>query len=144
MFRICISQCDAIERKSFRNNLCIISISLILAAAAENISTISSNANGGCNVSVSPNNTTVGISPCGAVPKSIEIEVDVKLKPQKKKARFQNSTESTADANHENPKPQNGEKEVAFSNKNNHEKQSENNEADKQIRPTNETLHNSR
>ena len=116
----------------------------ILAAAAENISTISSNANGGCNVSVSPNNTTVGISPCGAVPKSIEIEVDVKLKPQKKKARFQNSlsAESTADANHENP-PQNGEKE-AFSNKNNHEKQSENNEADKQIRPTNETLHNSR
>ena len=114
----------------------------ILAAAAENISTISSNANGGCNVSVSPNNTTVGISPCGAVPKSIEIEVDVKLKPQKKKARFQNSAESTTDANHENP-PQNGEKE-AFLNKNNHEKQSENNEADKQIRPTNETLHNSR
>ena len=113
----------------------------ILAAATENISTISSNANGGCNVSVSPNNTTVGISPCGAVPKSIEIEVDVKLKPQKKKARFQNSAES-ADANHENP-PQNGEKE-AFSNKNNHEKQSENNEADKQIRPTNESLHNSR
>ena len=114
----------------------------ILAAAAENISTISSNANGGCNVSVSPNNTTVGISPCGAVPKSIEIEVDVKLKPQKKKARFQNSSAESADANHENP-PQNGEKE-AFLNKNNHEKQSENNEADKQIRPTNETLHNSR
>ena len=126
-----------------RNNLCIISTSLILAAAAENISTISSNANGGCNVSVSPNNTTVGISPCGAVPKSIEIEVDVKLKPQKKKARFQNSLSAeSADANHENP-PQNGEKE-AFSNKNNHGKQSENNEADKQIRPTNETLQISR
>jgi hypothetical protein len=110
----------------------------ILAAAAENISTISSNANGGCNVSVSPNNTTVGISPSGAVPKSIEVEVDVKLKPQKKKARFQNAE---SDANHENP--QNGEKE-AFLNKNNHEKQSENNGADKQIRLTNETLHNSR
>ena len=100
-----------------RKTLPNISISLILAAAAENISTISSNANGGCNVSVSPNNTTVGISPCGAVPKSIEIEVDVKLKPPKKKARFQNSLSAeSADANHENP-PQNGEKE-ALSNKN--------------------------
>ena len=47
------------------------------AVSESNISTISNNANGGCTqVSVSPNNTTVGISPCGAVPKSIEVEVD--------------------------------------------------------------------
>ena len=72
------------------------------AVSESNISTISNNANGGCTqVSVSPNNTTVGISPCGAVPKSIEVEVDVKKRSQKKRTRFQNQDDTVNPAEKE-------------------------------------------